>query len=636
MSRRSKLLLCLAGLVVAAIVSLYGFFFFRDNFSTHYALKVLSARSFRAGEIPWWNPADGGGQPLAGNPNALTFYPDTALYAFLPAHVAFNLHFLIHLVAAWFAMRALVREVVRRRPGAAGRGGPDVLALPGSLPAGADPSISGSAGPVEGPAMFAAWLYVLSGLAITATAFYNLIPAVALLPLALLGAERKSPLILGSAFGLLALSGEPVTILGATIAVGIVAIDRMPVVSILAAIGLALVIGAPQLIAYAEIATEVERVRGFSAHTILNASLPPIRILEVLIGPWFDTGPRLFLSIFVGLIAIPALLQRSRYTAIAATMLFLALGRFNPVAAALLPRLRIARFPEKLALPMIAALAVLAGLYFARTKWKRAWIAITFVPLVSWGAVTLPLDWFAPYRTMPGRHRRLFELNTPGGQQLDRRDYRARATRLEPLFGAVTGREYVLNRSSDNMHSLLSRIAFERFAATRNANYLRIATDPPHLVARPVGVASVNEAVARIEAGERGIVPAKFASIGAPAGGRIVKVRRSEQVIEIELTTPAPVLLAVDQSYFRAWTATSGERELTTLPVDLDRLAVVVPAGTQTVVLRFGRHRTAVVAGWVVSWLLLTAVLLLHLSIEKFNRRAGQVERSADDDRRLA
>ncbi|MCU1349409.1 MAG: hypothetical protein JWO56_2439 [Acidobacteria bacterium] len=604
MSRRTTLLIALAGLVLALLLASFGFFFFRDNFSTHYALKVLSAESFRAGEIPWWNRADGGGQPLAGNPNALTFYPDTALYAFLPAHVAFNLHFLIHLAAAWFAMRALVAELLRRKV----------------------PSASHSA------ATFAAWLYVLSGLAITATAFYNLIPAVALIPLALFGAERQSPLLLGSAFGLLALSGEPVTILGAAIAVAIVALDRMPILSIAASIAIAFVIGSPQLIAYAEIASEVERVRGFSAQTILNASLPPIRLLEVLIGPWFATGPRLFLSLFVGLIAIPAILQRSRYTAVAATMLFLALGRFNPIAAALLPRIRIARYPEKFALPMIAALAVLAGLYFARTRWKRAWIAITFVPLAGWAFVTLPVDWFAPYRTTPGAHRRLFLRNAPGGQELDRRDYRARAARREPLFGAVTGLEYVLNRSSDNMHSLLSRIAYERFAATRNPGYLRIATDPPHLVSRAIGVGSVNEAVARIEAGQRGIVPAKFGALATPAAARITRIADTAQSIEIGVTTPGPAIVAIDQSYFTAWVVTSGGRELTTLPVDLDRLAVVVPAGTHEVVLRFGRHRTLVIAGWLASWLLLTAVLF----IQKFDRRPRQVERAADDDRPLA
>src|SRR5436190_15820185 len=95
--------------IAAASIAVFGFFYFRDNFFTHYPLKVISARIFRAGQIPWWNFYDGGGQPLAGNPNALTFYPDNFLFVILPAHVAFNLHFLVHLAFAWFAMRALCR-----------------------------------------------------------------------------------------------------------------------------------------------------------------------------------------------------------------------------------------------------------------------------------------------------------------------------------------------------------------------------------------------------------------------------------------------------------------------------------------------------------------------------------------------
>src|SRR5437763_1848502 len=83
------------------LIAVFGFFFHRDNFSTHYPIKVISASAFRAGEIPFWNPFDGGGQPLAGNPNTLTFYPDNVLYLVLPPHVAFNLHFLIHLVLGW-------------------------------------------------------------------------------------------------------------------------------------------------------------------------------------------------------------------------------------------------------------------------------------------------------------------------------------------------------------------------------------------------------------------------------------------------------------------------------------------------------------------------------------------------------
>src|SRR3954468_12535616 len=178
--RRLALALLLSA--VCCLLAVFCFFYFRDNFSTHYPVKVLSAQSFRAGEIPWWNFADGGGQPLAGNPNTLTFYPDNVLYLFLPAHVAFNLHFLIHLIAAWFAMRALSQS------------------------------------------RFAAWLYVLSGLALSATAFYTLITAVALIPFALWAAERRSALFLGTAFGLMALATEPVTIVASAIAVAIVVI----------------------------------------------------------------------------------------------------------------------------------------------------------------------------------------------------------------------------------------------------------------------------------------------------------------------------------------------------------------------------------------------------------------------------
>src|SRR5581483_1245718 len=173
--RRALIVVLLA--TGAALLSVYGFFYFRDNFSTHYPVKVISAQIFRSGQIPWWNFYDGGGQPLAGNPNTLTFYPDNFLYLIFPAHVAFNLHFLLHLALAWFAMRALCRAV----------------------------------GASANAANFAATMYAMSGVAISATAFYNLITAVALIPFALWAIERdRSPLVLGAAFGLIGLAGEPV------------------------------------------------------------------------------------------------------------------------------------------------------------------------------------------------------------------------------------------------------------------------------------------------------------------------------------------------------------------------------------------------------------------------------------------
>ena len=164
-----------------ALISWFGFFFYRDNFSTHYPMKAVSAASFRAGEIPYWNFHDSGGQPLAGNPGAQTFYPDNVLYLFLPAHVAFNLHFLLHLAGAFFAMRALSRST------------------------------------------FAATVYVLSGVVISSTAFYNFIVYAALIPFALYAAERRSWRLLGIACGLMGLAAEPVLIFAAGIALVIVA-----------------------------------------------------------------------------------------------------------------------------------------------------------------------------------------------------------------------------------------------------------------------------------------------------------------------------------------------------------------------------------------------------------------------------
>lgn len=577
------------------LVSCLGLFYFRDNFVTHYPVKVLSAQSFRAGEIPWWNFADGGGQPLAGNPNTLTFYPDNVLYLFLPAHVAFNLHFLLHLVAGWFAMRALSKS------------------------------------------QFAAWLYVLSGFALSATAFYTLIVAVALIPFALWAAERRSMLFLGTAFGLLALSTEPVTIAATAIAVAIIAAGRMPLLRIAGAIGVAIVIASPQLVAYSEIAREVERAHGFSAETVLKASLLPSRLLELVIGPVLPPGRYvLFLSFFVGVIVVPALFQRSRYVAVALLMLFLALGSANPLVAAAVrafPAIRIARYPEKFGMVAVVALVVLSGMLYERAKRKSLWLLITFVPIAIWLPLNLLVDWYAPYRTAPftPAPRRVVVLNAAGGARPSRIDYRHRARRLEPLFGATTGLRYALLRSADDMHSLLSRIALERWQQTHNARWLAIATAPPvAVVPHAVATRSVNEAVQRIETSNDDVAPFGFDS--AP-DARVSSYREQGQTIVIDATGPA--LLMVNQSYFTAWVARDGDQSLRTTAVDLDRLGVIVPAGTHHIELRFGRRRTLTIAAWLLSSLALLAAAIA-LRIEKLDRGTGEVERAADEDVALA
>ena len=88
-----------------------------------------------------------------------------------------------------------------------------------------------------------------------------------------------------------------------------------------------------------------------------------------------------------------------------------------------------------------------------------------------------------------------------------------------------------------------------------------------------------------------------------------------------EITVVGPALVMVNASYFRAW----GDG---TFPLDLDRLGFIAPPGQSTIRLRFGRHRGWIVAAWVLSSALLVALLLF----QKLDGRAGEVERSGDDD----
>lgn len=527
----------LALLMAAAVVSSAGFFYYRDNFSTHFAVKAVSQEAFRSGAIPFWNRAAGGGQPLAGNPNTLTFYPDNLLYLVFPLHVAFNLHFLLHLAWGFLAMRALLRRL----------------------------------GLSELPALYAATLYVSCGPVLSATAFYNLITSVALIPSALVALDRlldrsdfRSVTILGSCWGLVVLAGEPVMGVGlALLSIAFVwrRLNRRVVVGGLAAVVVAAVVASPLLVAYAEIAGETERgSRSFSTATVLAASVPPWRLAELTIGPAYGlitdlspTGFRsaapplpwqpLFASYFLGALAIAAMVmlffgRRWPLAAAAAVLLFLALGRYNPLlrsAVDAAESLRVIRYPEKFMLhaavaatvavglllnevrherrraagivtvvfailsavvvfalsphslwrAMIgAAFAVIAGLLMMRQWkwWREAAVAAMLAPLIMWGAQTILLDGWAPYAAALEQGRSTFGGSTvwsaASAETLPdnaRQLYRRRAETLDPLFGAAAGMRYVSDRSPEGMYSLLSRIASERVTHVDRSLQLRYA-----------------------------------------------------------------------------------------------------------------------------------------------------------------
>ena len=602
MTPRAKVFAALLLATSAALIAVFGLFYFRDNFFTHYPIKVISQPVYRALGIPWWNFYDGGGQPLAGNPNTLTFYPDNILYLFLPAHVAFNLHFLVHLIAAWFAMRALC----------------------------------GATGASESAARVAATMYAMSGLVISSLVFYNLVTSIALIPFALWAIESaSSPLILGAAFGLIALAGEPVMVISTGICALVVGYRRIGRIAI--AVAIAAIVAAPQLIAYAEIAGEVERAYRFSANATLAASLWPLRIAEIVVGPilGFLTDPghaefreRLFSTVFLGLIVVPAVAtaRRVRYVVIGAVMLFFALGKFNPLVNVFIdaiPRLRVARYPEKFSVALTVALVVLVAAFVDRLtrKWRIAWGVVTFVPLAAFAIHGAPIDWFAPYRVpqYPRPIRICYRSGTVGpfGHRPAREEYRDAARVIPPIFGAVGGIRYATDRSPEGMLSLMTRFVAERIDATPpvvGGRYLSIcgcfdAPDPLPMVwfvPRVVPIRSVNEEVQTIESGRfdehaAALAPAPYAALVSPPQARVTSYAEGLQDITIGVTTPSQGLLFVNQSFFRAWMPRIGRHELATLPLDIDRLGVIVPAGEHTISLRFGRHRTATAIAWLAS-----------------------------------
>jgi hypothetical protein len=215
---------------------------------------------------------------------------------------------------------------------------------------------------------------------------------------------------------------------------------------------------------------------------------------------------------------------------------------------------------------------------------------------------------------------------------------------LEPLFGAVAGLRYAVDRSPDGMFSLMTRIAAERYGATRNPRWLRIAgcSNVPDalpramFVPRVIGTSSVRAAVEMIESASfdehlSAVGPQRLNDARSPPSAGVVSVTEHPQALEIRVATPAPAILLVNETYFRGWIADG----LDTFPLDLDRLGILVPAGERTITLRFGRHRLAVAGAWFLSSLLLLGSLFA-LRIEVLNRGAGEVERAADEDRSLA
>lgn len=349
--------------------------YLRDVFGVHLALKGAHAEALRAGSLPLLDPLRAGGQPLAGNPNAVPFYPDNLLYLVGSTIWALNAHFWLHWLAAPFAMAwlGLVLGLERRA------------------------------------AFAAAIFWATSGYFLSQLNLYNEVAIVALAPALVAAflrlAERGRGIDVAAGGALLALTllgGDPLLAAVALVAALVAfvlrrrgletsAAGRPRVGGLLAALALGALAALPQLVELARILPGSFRTAyGYSFETTTLTSWDPRQIVEWLVpfpfgrpdllgagsfwGQAFYTGlPPFYFALFggfllLGLIAcsgpLHSLAARWSWLLIAAG-LFFALGRFNPLGSWLF-RLPGMRFPIKLWLWVALGATILAGLGFER------------------------------------------------------------------------------------------------------------------------------------------------------------------------------------------------------------------------------------------------------------------------------
>lgn len=349
--------------------------FFRDIVFAHYPRAVELSAVVRAGQLPLWNPFEHFGEPVVVNPNYLLFYPTTWLTWVLPPAYGFKLHYVLH-----FFLLAAGSFLLARRIGLS----PFACYVAGAV-------------------------FVFSGPVMSLGNFYNMLPAVAWMPLAVLAADYQMQRggwrgggLLAASLALQFFAGEPLTSIATTaIVLGWMvafygdlraplwtAANRLVFRRFVFAVVLALGLSAIQLFPALRHAPLTGRAADLTYERSFFWSLHPLKFLEILCpefwgNPLWDSGqPWLYmdgrepylLSVFIGLVvltlALVAVLARSdrptRFWMVAGMVaLLLALGRFTSFSNIfyyLIPFFRIVRFPVKLLLPVTLAVAQLAAL----------------------------------------------------------------------------------------------------------------------------------------------------------------------------------------------------------------------------------------------------------------------------------
>jgi|KBSSwiStaDraftv2_1062776.scaffolds.fasta_scaffold10882_6 hypothetical protein len=399
MSRRSREFLTATAVVVLFALPLLPEIvgsrrlIFRDALVTHWPWRRAAVEMLKAGEVPFVDARASGGEPLLANPNAVLLYPTFLLERVLPPESAFNLHYLLHVLWAFFGARALARRL----------------------------GVSDGAGFVAGVA------YAFSGTMLSfGSAFMNSSAAAAWLPWCAaaaldLGRSAGTPgsavlrsgAALGLALGLQLLAGEPAlslltVIFAAALALGATPTEppRRPIRVIAALAGsgvLALLLAAPLLLPLRQVLPMTYRGQHLYSKEAFGAvPLTPARLLEWLFPSlsgnpsivgmeprWLGEGSLLVYVWSVTLGVIPLLLiaaaalrrgfwsrKAGGLSAAAFGALLLSFGFAFPLYRLLyaIPPLRRLRYPIKFYLITSLCVGLLAGLstdFLARRRAGR-------------------------------------------------------------------------------------------------------------------------------------------------------------------------------------------------------------------------------------------------------------------------
>lgn len=372
MTPNRRRVLVVAGFAALALALLHdatlsgGALFRRDLSLVWYPLVEAFVRCVAAGSWPVWDPWRGFGQPLLADPRIAVFYPPTWL----------NLVVAPWTYQTWFAFAHLVLAAC---------GAHVLLRRLGGSPAGS--FVAGCVWMASGPVVsLAGQFHHLAGA--------SWMPMILAAGLSVLDRpDGRNVVRLALMFALQVFAGSPdyTAVTGLVLAALVVQRLRISagrparLAAVSAGVTLGLMLSAPQWLPTLAVARASARWDQPMATATLW-SLHPIRLLELLLPlPWrdprlpagwyaavFDDREPYLASIYCGVLsfvlAAAALLGRRRgLVALAAAAALLALGSHTPLYAtllAVLPPLRLLRYPEKAIVLTGLALALLAGLGF--------------------------------------------------------------------------------------------------------------------------------------------------------------------------------------------------------------------------------------------------------------------------------